>query len=470
MSFITSIKHHWDVLLSSWQEEKDRAKAEPKGPKSKRDELEFLPAAIEVMETPASPLGRTIAITIVVFFTIAVFWTIIGKMDIIATAAGKIIPTARVKIIQPLESGVVRAIAVEEGQSVKKGQVLVELDPTGAEADLKRLSHELMTARTEAARLSALLEANPPRSFAPPQGAAADLIVQNRNMLRSQWQEHLANLDTRDAEIKKRKAERASIEAEITRLTRVLPNIRSRVEGSRKLMKKGYVAKATFLELEQQLLELQGQLGVQRKRFDEANSSLSYTRKQRKQVEAEFNRTIIIQRGDALKRAKSFEQDVIKAQERSRLQTLRAPVDGVVQQLVIHTVGGVVTPAQELMVIVPADTRIEVQVMVLNKDIGFVHTNQRAEIKIESFPFTKYGTIDGKVLHISRDAVQDEKLGLIYPARVEMAKSTILSGNKEVRLTPGMVTTVEIKTGKRRLIEYILAPLQRYQDESMRER
>jgi hemolysin D len=235
-------------------------------------------------------------------------------------------------------------------------------------------------------------------------------------------------------------------------------------------MKKGYVAKATFLELEQQLLELQGQLGVQRKRFDEANSSLSYTRKQRKQVEAEFNRTIIIQRGDALKRAKSFEQDVIKAQERSRLQTLRAPVDGVVQQLVIHTVGGVVTPAQELMVIVPADTRIEVQVMVLNKDIGFVHTNQRAEIKIESFPFTKYGTIDGKVLHISRDAVQDEKLGLIYPARVEMAKSTILSGNKEVRLTPGMVTTVEIKTGKRRLIEYILAPLQRYQDESMRER
>ena len=143
---------------------------------------------------------------------------------------------------------------------------------------------------------------------------------------------------------------------------------------------------------------------------------------------------------------------------------------GVVQQLAVHTVGGVVTPAQELMVIVPADSRIEVESMVLNKDIGFVHSGQEAEIKVESFPFTRYGTIVGEVKFVSRDAVADETLGLVYPARMKMAKTTILSGSTEVPLAPGMAVTVEIKTGKRRLIEYLLAPLQRYRDESLRER
>ncbi|MBT3765078.1 MAG: HlyD family efflux transporter periplasmic adaptor subunit, partial [Rhodospirillales bacterium] len=142
----------------------------------------------------------------------------------------------------------------------------------------------------------------------------------------------------------------------------------------------------------------------------------------------------------------------------------------VVQQLAVHTVGGGVTPAQELMVIVPANSGLEIEAMILNKDKAWVTTKQDAEIKVESFPFTKFGTIDGKVAIVSGDAVQDENLGLVYPIRVTMAKTTILSGSEHVTLSPGMNVTIEVKTGKRRLIEYLLAPLQRYQDESMRER
>ncbi len=147
-----------------------------------------------------------------------------------------------------------------------------------------------------------------------------------------------------------------------------------------------------------------------------------------------------------------------------------APVSGKIQQLAIHTVGGVVTPAQELLSIVPADSGLEIEVKVLNKDIGFVHEKQDVEIKVDSFPFTKYGTIEGDVLSLSRDSIEDEQQGLVYPARISMSKTEIQSGDKMVDLTPGMSVTVEIKTGKRKLIEYLLAPLQEYQDESLRER
>lgn len=150
--------------------------------------------------------------------------------------------------------------------------------------------------------------------------------------------------------------------------------------------------------------------------------------------------------------------------------TLTAPVDGTVQQLAVHTVGGVVTPAQPLMMIVPKDNMIEVEAYVENKDIGFVNPGQAAVVKIETFPLTKYGTIEAKVTHVSNDAVNDEKRGLIFPARVNLARSTIQVENKTVNLSPGMAVTVEVKIAQRRVVEYFLSPLMQYKDESLRER
>lgn len=152
------------------------------------------------------------------------------------------------------------------------------------------------------------------------------------------------------------------------------------------------------------------------------------------------------------------------------MQKLTAPVDGVIQQLAIHTVGGVVTPAQQLMLVVPRNNLLEVEAFVQNKEIGFVETGQKAEIKIETFPFTRYGTIDAEIINISNDAIADENLGLVYAARVLMKESVIQVGQKLVNLTPGMAVTVEVKTGKRKLIDFLMSPLLRYKDESMRER
>jgi hemolysin D len=166
----------------------------------------------------------------------------------------------------------------------------------------------------------------------------------------------------------------------------------------------------------------------------------------------------------------SLSQDLVKAENRGRLMRLTAPVGGTVQQLAVHTVGGVVTPAQALLVIVPGDNPLEIEAFVENKDIGFVRAGQMAEVKVETFPFTKYGTLHGKVMQVSSDAIQDEKRGLVYAARVKLEKTTLKVDGKTVNLTPGMAVTVEIKTGKRRVIEYFLSPLMQYGDESLRER
>jgi hemolysin D len=161
---------------------------------------------------------------------------------------------------------------------------------------------------------------------------------------------------------------------------------------------------------------------------------------------------------------------VSKTQQRSQLMQLRAPVDGTVQQLSIHTVGGVVTPAQELLAVVPSTESLEVEATVLNKDIGFVRAGQRATVKIESFPYTRYGYLEGIVESVSHDAAQDENLGLVFQARVRLSKASLLIDDVTVALTPGMALSVEIKTGTRRVIDYVLSPLRQHQTESMRER
>ena len=470
MSVLQHLKQHFDVLRAAISMDHEQQKSKRLNSSRRRTELAFLPAALEIMETPPSPLGRTLAWVIVIFFSIALTWATFGEMDIIATAQGRIIPSSRVKVVQPLEAGIVRAIYVSDGQSVRGGDILMQLDPTGAQADQDRLANEILSLKRDEARLTALIRTDPIASYYPPHNTPAHLIEHDLSYLRSQLTEHRANLASRDSEIAKRSAEIRTIEAEISRIRKILPNVRERVAGRKELLEQQIVARLNYLELEQQLIELEGQLAIHSERLQEARSALDTSRAQREQVAAEFQRTALAQLSNMQKQIQSLDQDLIKAQERNRLQTLIATEDGVVQQLAVHTIGGVVVPAQQLMVIVPANSQIEIEAMILNKDVGFVSVGHPTEIKIESFPFTRYGTIQGSVVNVSRDAIQDDKLGLIYPARISIDQSHILVGDQYVLLSPGMAATVEIKTGKRKMIEYLLAPLQRYRSESMRER
>lgn len=440
-----------------------------------RPELAFLPAALEIQETPPSPLGRAIVWTIVALFAIAVAWACIGKVDIVAVARGKIIPAGHSKVVQPLGTGVVTAIHVKEGQRVKAGDPLIDLDPTVMQADQDRLQADWMSAKASQARLRALLSAALSRatadgpSLTAPEGVSATVAEIQRRLMRNQYQEQQANETALSTAINQKNAEHAAVLEEIEKLEAVLPIVTQRAESLKTLAAQKLAAENDYLVLEQERIEKAQELAVLENRVIEIQEAIKQSEAEHESLRAEFKSSLYAEQAETDARIAGLEQELIKARTNTALQQLRAPVDGVIQQLAVHTVGGVVTPAQPLMVIVPDEKHLVVEAYVLNKDIGFVAENQAAEIKVDAFPFTRYGTIDGAILNVSDDAVENKKLGWAFLSRVSMAQSDIAVEGKQVNLSPGMSVTVEVKTGKRRIIEFFLSPLLRYSQESIKE-
>jgi len=459
----------------------------------RREELAFLPAALEIVETPPSPIGRAIVATIVVLFCVALVWSWWGTIDIVASATGKIVPSGRTKIIQPFETGVVRAIRVQDGQAVKAGDVLVELDPTVNAAERDHLQNDLLAEQLNVARLRAALGAGDDHAadFVAPAGADPILVSTQRQLLLDQVTEHRAKIAALARQQAQKEAEQATTGATIHKLEAMIPVVQQRVDIRKTLMERELSSKITYYEILQLLVEQQEELRVQNSHLREAEAAVAAIRETRGQAVAEYRRSLSDELTKAEQKVSGLIQDLIKAERKTTLQRLAAPVDGVVQQLAIHTVGGVVTPAQALLVIVPSDSRLEIEAMVSNRDIGFVHAGQQAEIKIDTFNFTRYGLLHGDVLNVSQDAIirdqpQDRtgnrRLGaqndssepkgqeLNYSARISLDRTKMQVDDRMVDLSPGMAVTVEIKTGARTILSYLLSPLLRYQQEVLHER
>jgi hemolysin D len=457
------------------------------------EETEFLPAALEIVETPPAPASRYIAATIIAFFVIALLWACIGTVDIIATAPGKIVPTGRTKVIQPLESGVVRLIHVQDGQKVKAGDVLIEIDTTISAAERDRLKNDHMQAMLDSARLKAALnlDGDPLKSFTAPEGATDMQIALQKKLLTNQVDEIRAKLSDLDHQIAQNTGSRDAVASTITKLNQSIPYLEKRAQARKYLLDKGYGSKLDYYTVKQDLIEHQQELKVQQGHLDEAEADIAAHREQRREAEDEYRRTNLKDLAEAEQKATSLQEQLLQAAQKYRLQTLTAPVDGTVQQLAVHTEGGVVTPAQALMSIVPADSHLEIEAMISNKDIGFVHEGEEAEIKIDTFDFTRYGLIHGKVQSVSQDAIvrqkpeggaedrhrtgdetqdsEPEGQELIYSTRVSLEKTQMQVDDRLVNLSPGMAVTVEIKTGSRHVIEYLLSPLLRHKHQAMRE-
>jgi hemolysin D len=457
------------------------------------EELAFLPAALEIVETPPSPTGRRIAGAIILLFCAALVWAWWGTIDIVASATGKIVPSSRTKVIQPFETGVVRSIRVQDGQAVKAGDVLIELDPTVNAAERDRLHNDLLAERLNIARLRAALagDDDSEAGFAAPKDADPILVSTQRQLLLNQMAEHRAKIAALTRQQAQKEAERATIAATIHKLEELIPVVQQRVDIRKTLMERELSSKLGYFEILQQLVEHQEELSVQKSHLQEAEAAVAEIRETRSQAIAEYNRTISDELAKSEQKASGLAQELIKAEQKTRLQQLSAPVDGMVQQLAIHTVGGVVTPAQSLLVIVPSDSRLEIEAMVSNRDIGFVHPGQEAEIKIDTFNFTRYGLLHGQVLSVSQDAIireqqqdrsnnrrfgtqndssepRDQELN--YSARVSLDRAQMQIDDRMVNLSPGMAVTVEIKTGSRKIMSYLLSPLLRYRHEVLRER
>ena len=479
-------------------------------PKRDQDEREFLPAHLELTETPLSAAPKWIARLVILFALIALLWAIFGKLDIVAVAQGKTSLGGRSKTIQALETAVVERINVKDGQTVKKGDVLMELAGIGSDSDYNRSLEALRAAYLNKWRSETLLAAiengHSPRLSSSidtdkqgnnhqdakqvasaPQGLQAasettslkqqiiasipqSAIIEAQTLVLNQYQAW-STKDQQLASVKEqRKAERTSTQAQISKLAAMTQIEGQRVSDYRELVAQDYLAKHSLLEQESKYIQAKNDLASQQSTLQQITQAIKQAEDERILNTQTIKRDTLDVLRQANEQIGQLEPEAAKAEQRKQLLTLTAPVDGTVQQLAMHTIGGVVTAAQPIMVIVPSEDKLEIEAIVPNKDIGFVQAGQEVVVKIESFPYTRYGYLTGKVKTVSFDAVENKDLGLVYTAIVSLDKDTLNIEGKPVRLDAGMNATAEIKTGKRSVISYLLSPLQTKVDESLRER
>lgn len=435
-------------------------------------ELAFLPAQLELVETPVHPAPRWAMRSIMSFTVLVLLIGIFGRLDIVVSASGKFVPDARIKVIQPAMTGVVREILVQDGQQVRAGQLLMKLDTTQAAADADKAWSSKLDAELGAARARALLTAQHderPPVVALIEGAPQTRMQEAQRLAEGAFREYEDKIGSARAELSKRQAELDSTREEVAKLLATAPLARQQADEYKSLAGDKFVAQTDYLDKEQAALGQEHELPAQRSHARELAAGIAEQRADIESASSKFRSDQLDELEKNTRQVTQSRDDETKAQTRQALLSLTAPVAGTVQQLAAHTLGGVVTTAQTLMEIVPDDT-LEVEAQLQNKDIGFVDAGQAVAVKVEAFPYTRFGFIQGTVVSVSNDAVQDKKLGLTFPVRIRLSTNRIRVENQWITLTPGMAVTADIKTGKRSVGGYFLGPLMESAGESMRER
>ena len=490
----------------------------------KRDDrlrYEFLPAALEISETPPAPLGRAVIWIVFLIVGAAILWAYIGKVDEVAVGRGKVVPAGRVKVIQPAMEGIITAIHVTEGQPVKKGQLLIELDRTMKETDVEGLQKSIDTAKLEIE----LLKKVSSESDLEKAVLSSDLEDEIKNDLLEFVQAKESEYSTRQESLKlavDQSEEQLKIaEYDLKKLENKLIISNEKAESLENIVKTGGVEAANLVKMEESIKRLyesgsvaknewlakhneltlaqkeyeaqkiraarekvtleseqnnandevalaEKEIQIQKIRVRQAESRLKETKNSINSLEKERSTSTLSLIVEKNRQISELESSLEKIRKGMEFQSLYAPEDGTVQGMASNTIGGVVTPAQPVMSIVPNDTPLIVEASLLNKDVGFVEVGQEASVKIDTFPFQKYGTVKGKIESISPDAFEDEKLGTVYKMKVSLEKQSMMVNGKNVHIVPGMTVSAEIKTGERRIIEFFLEPIIRYADESLK--
>lgn len=446
-------------------------------PPRQKDELAFLPAHLELIETPVSPAPKWSARLIVLFAILTLIWAMVGQLDIVATATGKTTSLDRKKTISALETAKVAQILVQEGQAVKQGDELLILTQAGLDADITQNNEAFLSALATIAKEEALLKAL--KTEQPPHITAVapltDKLASDATLLASTQYQNWQLKDTQlEATLQRLIAQQAQSNASKDSLEQIYALEKQKLADYQALEQQNAISKHDYYTQQNRVLQLQNDLSQAVTEQKQLATQIKETQKQKtltKQTLIEESLRSLKQATDA---KSAYESQTQKAQERKEMMTLTAPTDGIVQELATHTIGGVVTPAQPLMVIAPQDENLEVEALIANKDIGFIKHGQETRIKLEAYPYTKYGYLTGKIKSLSQEAIPHEQLGLVYTAIITLDSTTLTNGkntpNQTLTLSSGMSATIEIKTGKRRVIEYVLSPLQTKMDESLKER
>lgn len=434
---------------------------------------EFLPAALEIVERPVSPTVRLTAWVLLGGVAATLAWLAFGKVDVVAPAAGRIGPVGDVKLVQSAESGIVRRILVSEGQRVAKGQVLVTLDPTVSSAESDQVRAALLSAELEIARNRALIDALDGKGFhfVPPQGASPADIATHGGLARAKLGEIQAMLASGGSDSRAAVSAMAEAQAQVRKLEQSAPLLEQQIAANEALAAKGYVSKLRVVEMRRQRIAERQDLAAARatvsRLAQQAHSTSSTGAKSRAEVRAQILQDLVKAEDDA--RARRGE--LAKAGLRSTFREIRAPASGTVAQLLVHTEGGIVEGAKPLMTIVPDTARLQLEVMVQNQDIGFVRTGMPVNVKLQAFPYTRYGTIPGTVESLSADSVQvKDGEPPVYKARVSLGRSYMDADGRRVPLRAGLNATADIVTGRRTLLSYLVSPIVETGSEALHER
>ena len=467
----------------------------PGGPQQKGlgpIERQFLPAALEVLETPPSPSSRIMAGAICAIALVGVLWAFYGRIDIVAVAAGKIVTQARTQVIQASESGVVKEIYIQPGQNVKRGDALIQLDVEAINAEMERARADQTQARLDIARLRAFVDPLSEFDVEPLSDIDPLLVTRTRLQFEAQKMERDSRLSALDRERERHESELATAEVMLQKAKDILPLVQERADIRVKAAQIEFGSKLLSLEARQQLVDIQAEIRLQKFKISGAQSTLSALSNQREQIVAEMLKNAYNDFARALAQNSAATEALVKANRRLALSTIRAPLDGFVNQLNVRTLGGVVTPAQQLVLISPENSPLEVDVVVSNRDVAFIAQNQDVEVKVDAYPFTRYGLLKGHVIGFAQDSEaqanpnEPGQVGsqrradqsayiegserLLYNVKISIEPETLKVDGKPAPLMSGMSVRAEIKTGARSIAEFLMAPLAEYMHQSLRER
>ncbi len=451
----------------------------PLFPNADADPLDFSPPLLRLQDAPPNPLGRKVLWSLLVLLLGLLLWALIGKLDIVAVAEGKLIPESYVKIVQPAESGIVKDILVKEGQSVKVGQVLMRMDTLLTEADAKSLDADYQRRRLALRRIEAELTGQAFKTLPsdPPQ-LAQEIAAQfraNRSALEAALAEERSRL------IKARQ-DMAAAEQVRKKLEDVLPHYREQDKAYEKLVKDGFAGSLMGSDKKRERLEKERELQTQGFLIESAKASMLQSEKKLALIDSDYRRQLHTERNDIQGQFDTLVQEVAKQSHKQSLLELKAPQDGVVKDLATHTAGTVVQPGAILLTLVPKDEILRAEVWVSNEDIGFVREGQPVKLKFAAFPFQKYGMIEGTVEHVSADAADGKTANanqydtnkktqpLLYKALVRLKDMALAMDGQRFALSAGMQTNVEIWLGDRTVMEYLLSPVRKAWHEAGRER
>ena len=425
-----------------------------------KDVHEFHPLIVEIEDRAINPVGRAILWIVLAVITFGILWLFFAKIDIVVSARGKVIPQGEIKELQPIETGVISKINIKEGDFVKKGQILMQIDPSVTENNLEVKQKDLSVLNLQITRIEALINKKPLflNSILPEAKEQEKLYIVQKNYLEE-------GLSRYDMKLFQSKSQYQSSLSDKTRVSSLLSKDRKRLEKLKSVL--DIIARKDYDDLQKNIINLKEQANMASFKVQESKKRINEIQDEKLSFLSQFKDTKYQELLSIKKEQRNLESEINAIKFQNKKQSIVSPTDGFVAKMMINTIGGVVTPAEKLISIVPKDAQLIVKVNVLNQDIGFIKNDMISKIKIDTFSFQKYGFFEGKIINVGSFSLDDEQLGPIYEVKIEPNGKTLMVEGKERYLEAGMSVTAEIKVGKRRVIEFFIYPIIRYLDEGL---